>query len=143
MGTAVVPRDPRSLEVDPGDRTGIDVGDERLDLGDQSGVLRGDQAGVHRRGAMTQVRRDGALDLPRVRAREGATPTAVAVQVDESRKQHSSVHSTLRGAALAHLDDATVVDANPAIGPVAIRIDDALRSEHDRHAPTLGHGIHG
>ena len=137
--TAVRRRDPRALEVDATQGAVIDEGDERAHLRDQVVVRRGDQARMHRGRAVVEMGLRSPSNLLRVGGGEGRTAAAMAVQVDVAGHERVGAHGLAGGRPGADLDDGVALDADPGVWPLAVGIDDALRGEHERHAPTLGH----
>ena len=139
VGPAVGAGDPRPLEVDAAQRAVVDEGDERAHLADQVVVLRRDEARVHRRRAVGAVRGRGCGDFVSVGGGEGGASAAVAVEVHEAGHQGVGANSLSGGCTRTDLHDRVALDPHPGIRPLAVGIDDALRGEHERHAPTLGH----
>ena len=143
MRAAVRRGDPRALEVDAAQSAVVDEGDERADLRDEVVVRRGDQARVHRGRAVVEMRLRGPGDLLGVGGGEGGPAAAVAVQVDVAGHQRVCSHDLTGGRAGADLRDGVALDADPGVRALAVGIDDALRGQHERHAPTLGHHAAG
>ena len=139
MRAAVGRGDPGPFEVDAAQCAVVNEGDESSHLADQVVVLRRYEARMHRRRAVSAVRRRGRGNLVRVGRGEGSTAATVTVQVDEAGEQDIRADGMLRGRPRPDLHDRIALDPHPGIRPLAVGIDDALRGEHERHAPTLGH----
>ena len=138
MGAAVLLGDPWSFEVNAMKGPGVDEGDQSLDLAREIVVRGGHQTRVHRCRAVSTMGGDGPLNLLVIGRREFRTPTAMAMDVDESRGDDRGYdrHGVI-GSTVADGGDLTVVDADPATTGRLMRPKDQVPRDRHRHAANL------
>ena len=129
--------------MDPSQEAIVNEGDERSDLPLEVVVRRGHETRVRGRRAVRPMDGHHARNLLGVRRCVRRSPSTVTVQVHETGEEQGYCHVGVGGRTFPQHTDLSnnpVRDAQPRVAPLTLAVGESVGSDHQGHAPTLGHG---